>query len=84
MYTEWKMVRQLWKEEEIVVKSVLDYLESSNAKYGDKVAVVEGEEQYTYGQLTARAKALGTFLAHKKLERNAPVVSCELCTRHMS
>lgn len=56
-----------------MVKSVLDYLERSNAKYGEKTAVVEGAESYTYSELTQRAKAVGSFFAGKGLQKNAPV-----------
>lgn len=57
-----------------MVKSVLDYLENSYRKYPDKLAVVEGEESYTYKELSEKAKALGSLLAEKSLEENAPVV----------
>ncbi len=56
-----------------MVKSVLDYLERSNAKYSDKTAIVEGAESYTYGELTQKAKAVGSFLAGKGLQKNTPV-----------
>lgn len=56
-----------------MVKSVLDYLESSNARFGEKKAVVEGAESYTYGELTRKAKAVGSFLADKGLPKNTPV-----------
>lgn len=56
-----------------MVKSVLDYLERSNAAYGEKIAVVEGAESYTYKELTAKAKAVGSFLAEKAMAKNAPV-----------
>ena len=56
-----------------MVKSVLDYLESSNARFGEKKAIVEGAESYTYGELTRKAKAVGSFLADKGLPKNTPV-----------
>lgn len=57
-----------------MLKSVLDYLERSAAKYGEKKAVIDGEESYTYNQLVNNAKALGSFLVEKGMEKNAPVV----------
>ena len=57
-----------------MLKSVLDYLERSAAKYGEKKAVIDGEESYTYNQLMNNAKALGSFLVEKGMEKNAPVV----------
>lgn len=57
-----------------MLKSVLDYLEGSAARYVDKKAVVDGEESYTYGELITKAKAMGSYLVEKGIERNAPVV----------
>ncbi len=57
-----------------MVKSVLDYLEKSFALYPDKLAVVHGEENYTYRELTRKAKAMGSFLVSLGLTINAPVV----------
>ncbi len=57
-----------------MVKSVLDYLEKSLCLYPDKLAVVHGEESYTYRELTQKAKAMGSFLVSKGLTVNAPVV----------
>ena len=57
-----------------MVKSVLDYLEKSLCLYPDKLAVVHGEESYTYRELTQKAKAMGSYLVSLGLTINAPVV----------
>ncbi|MBQ6696070.1 MAG: amino acid adenylation domain-containing protein [Lachnospiraceae bacterium] len=57
-----------------MVKSVLDYLEKSLCLYPDKLAVVHGEESYTYRELTQKVKAMGSYLVSKGLTVNAPVV----------
>lgn len=57
-----------------MLKSVLDYLEGSVVKYPDKIAVADIHGSYTYGELSQKARALGSFLAHRGLQKDAPVV----------
>ena len=42
--------------------NVLEYLERSTISYMDKVAAVDDKQSCTYGELTQRAKEIGTLL----------------------
>lgn len=53
-----------------MLKSVLDYLEQSEAAYPDKVAVVDTKGSDTYAELADKARRVGTFLSGKGLGLN--------------
>lgn len=53
--------------------NVIDYLEDSARKYGDKIAVIEEEKQVTYSELLAFSKRVGSFFV-KKGVFNQPVI----------
>lgn len=53
-----------------MLKSVLDYLEQSEAAYPDKVAVVDTKGRDTYAELADKARRVGTFLSGKGLGLN--------------
>lgn len=55
-----------------MTRNVLEYLEASALKFPDKIAVRDENNEYTYGELIKKAKAVGTFLASKNT-RNRPV-----------
>lgn len=57
-----------------MLKSVLDYLEDSENRFTDKVAVVDKTGSFTYGELGDRARRIGTYLAGKGLQANGVVV----------
>ena len=54
------------------MKTVLEYLENSCAKYGEKIAVVEEEKKYTYNGLLSTSKKIGSSLLDKT-DRKKPV-----------
>ena len=47
------------------MKNVLEYLERSAARYPDKVAFADVNEEITYAQLLQRAKEIGSALAKR-------------------
>ena len=57
-----------------MLKSVLDYLEQSEAAYPDKVAAVDIKGSDTYAELADKARRVGTFLSKKGLRFNDVVV----------
>lgn len=58
-----------------MVRNVLQYLEASAGKYPDKIALKDENEQLTYSEYVANAKAIATYLAtHEgKDTRNKPI-----------
>lgn len=56
-----------------MIKSVLDYLENSAAKYSDKPAIVDVNGTYDYGTLLNYSKRIGSYLYTLGLEPNRPV-----------
>lgn len=57
-----------------MLKSVLDYLEQSEAAYPDKVAVADTKGSDTYAELSDKARRVGTFLSEKGVCLNDVVV----------
>lgn len=57
-----------------MLKSILDYLESSASRYPAKKAVVDIHKSYTYGELLDSAKRIGSYLVKAGLKPNQPVV----------
>ncbi len=53
-----------------MLKSVLDYLEKSEAAFFDKTAVTDEKGSDTYGELAEKARRVGTFLRKKGLQDN--------------
>ena len=58
-----------------MVRNVLQYLEASAGKYPDKIALKDENEQLTYSEYVANAKAIATYLAthEAKDTRNKPI-----------
>lgn len=56
-----------------MIKSVLDYLENSAAKYSDKPAIVDVKGTYDYETLLNYSKRIGSYLYTLGLESNRPV-----------
>lgn len=54
-------------------KHILEYLENTVLKYGDKVAYRNGEEAITFSQVRHEAKKLSCLIS-EKTQRNQPVV----------
>ena len=57
-----------------MLKSVLDYLEKSEDRFPQKIAVVDELGSDTYAQLAGKARCVGTYFAKRKLPKNAVVV----------
>ena len=57
-----------------MLKSVLDYLEQSENKYPDKLAVVDEKGSDTYAELADKARRVGAFLLNKGVYCNDVVV----------
>lgn len=53
-----------------MLKSVLDYLERSEARFPEKEAVVDEQGSDTYKSLADQARRVGTFLVHRGLGEN--------------
>lgn len=49
----------------IVIKNILEYLETTLEKHGDKVAVIDGERQITFNALASNAWSVGTAIYKK-------------------
>ena len=54
------------------MKTILEYLENSERKNSEKIAVIDENGKYTYKELVEKAKSIGTALA-EKFERKNPV-----------
>mgnify|MGYP000839367176 CR=1 FL=1 len=54
-------------------KNVLDYLDSSAARFPHKLAFADEARSFTFGQLRACARGLGTALADLGPQHNRPV-----------
>ena len=52
--------------------NVLDYLENSEKKYSDKIAVIEEEKKLTYKELLDYSRKVGSFLGEKYF--NEPII----------
>jgi amino acid adenylation domain-containing protein len=50
-----------------MLKSVLDYLETSESLYNTKKAVIDETGYYTYGQLAHEARSVGTYLLKNRV-----------------
>ena len=48
-----------------MIKNILEYFEITVGKYGDKVAVIDGERQITFNTLASNAWAVGTAIYKK-------------------
>lgn len=57
--------------------SILEYLEESAAKYGDKTAFADQDSSCTFGELKERARRTGTALAKHFIPRNPVPVFME-------
>ena len=57
-----------------MLKSVLDYLENSEQRFPDKLAVLDANGSDTYADLADKARRVGTFLLKKGLCPNDVVV----------
>jgi len=57
-----------------MLKSVLDYLERSEERFPEKIAVVDELGSDTYTQLAGKARSVGTYFAKRNLPMNAVVV----------
>lgn len=55
-------------------RNVLEYLESSAARFGDKAAFVDEQQTLTFAQLEDRARRLGTWLARRTAPRTPVAV----------
>ena len=55
-----------------MINSILDYLESTAARFPDKTAVFDRDKKYTYSFLMSNARSIGTALA-KLTESRRPV-----------
>ena len=54
------------------MKTVLEYLENSENKYSDKIAVIDENGKYTYKELTEISKKIGSAIS-KIIEPRKPV-----------
>ena len=54
------------------MKTVLEYLENSEKKYSDKIAVIDENGKYTYKELIELSKRIGTAIS-KIIEPRNPV-----------
>ena len=67
-----------------MAKTILDYLEESAAKYGDKIACADEVKEMTYDELVGQAKCIGSVLADIIKPREAVAVymekSCDTLT----
>lgn len=48
-----------------MIKNILEYFEKTVEKYGDKIAVIDGERQITFNELASNAWAVGTAVYKK-------------------
>jgi len=60
-----------------MAKTILDYLESSAAKYNDKIACADELKEMTYCELVGQAKGIGASLANVIKPRQAVAVYME-------
>lgn len=58
------------------VINVLEYLEEAQESFGDKIAIVEGDNSITYAELMHKSKVLGTALARDIDSIGEPVAVC--------
>lgn len=70
-----------------MVRNVLEYLEYSEKKYGEKVAFDDNKKSFTYHDLMIQAKSIGTYI-YNMGGKNKPVViylpkSCECISAFM-
>ena len=59
------------------MKSVLEYLENSAEKYGEKIAVIDEKEKLTYTELKEKSQQIGSAIAHKINTKNPVPVLME-------
>ena len=64
--------------------NVLNFVEASARAYPNKVAVVDGSVEYTYGELVEASKRIGSALLRLNVQRKGVVVLMEKSTRALS
>ena len=57
-----------------MIKNILEYFEKTVEKYGNKVAVIDGERQITFNELAKQAQVVGTAINEISSEQvNLPI-----------
>lgn len=57
----------------MIQKNVLEYLEQTAARFGEKTAFADEKESLTFGQLLDRSRRLGTYLARRVPKNRTPI-----------